>query len=140
MERYPGRKPKTAKPIREARLFLLHDAAGACLLEQRPEAGVWGGLWTPPEPPADTSAEAFLEPLGLRPEQTSRTRLGPRFRHTFTHFRLDIEPVYIELREPPLTVRERDDLRWYRPGSNETLGLSAPAVKLLASLEEFALT
>ena len=47
--------------------------------------------------------------------------------------------MYIEIDGPPPLVPERDDVCWYRPGSNVPLGLSAPAVKLLASIEEFSL-
>jgi A/G-specific adenine glycosylase len=78
--------------------------------------------------------------LGLQISERSPTYIAPVFRHTFTHFHLDIEPVYIEVAEPEQTLRERDDIRWYTTGSNEPLGLSAPAVKLITSLSEFSLT
>ena len=136
VEDFPGRKPKKSKPIRTARLFVLHDPTGTCLLERRAESGIWGGLWTPPERPADTSAKVFLRQLGLQPQQTSRTRTGETFRHTFTHFHLDIEPVFIEVGALPGLIQDRDDVRWYHPGSNEALGLSAPAVRLITSLSE----
>ncbi|MGE0624208.1 MAG: A/G-specific adenine glycosylase [Pseudomonadales bacterium] len=136
---YPGRKRKREKPVRSARFFVLHDGHGGCLLEQRPASGIWGGLWTPPERPADTSAEGFLGEMGLQGIQPKRIDHGQPFRHTFTHFHLDIEPLYIEVEAPPALVRDRHDVRWHAPGTNEALGLSAPAVKLLAALEEFAL-
>jgi A/G-specific adenine glycosylase len=136
---HPGRKAKKAKPVRAARLFVVHDGRGGCLLEQRPADGIWGGLWTPPERSADTSAEGFLRELGWQDTTPVDARTGSAFRHTFTHFHLDIEPVYIELDTAPTLIRDRDDVRWYRPDGNEPLGLSAPAVKLLVSLEEFRL-
>lgn len=136
---YPGRKPKKEKPVRKARIFVAHDGAGTCLVEQRPADGIWGGLWTPPARPPDTSAAAFIREFGLQPVESSPTHVAPVFRHTFTHFHLDIEPVYIAVAEPEPAVRERDDVRWHAPGSNEPLGLSAPAVKLIASLSEFSL-
>lgn len=138
VNRYPGRKPKRDKPVREARLFVVHDSSGACLLEQRPASGIWGGLWTPPERPRHTAAKSLLQEFGLTEAQTSGTYEAPCFRHTFTHFHLHIEPIYIRVSAAPLAVRDRDDVRWYRPGSNEPLGLAAPAVKLLASLPEIS--
>jgi len=137
--RYPGRRQKKDKPIRHARLFVLHDGRGSCLLEKRPPTGIWGGLWTPPERPSDTSAEGFLREMGVHDIQRMRIDHAESFRHTFTHFHLDIEPVFIEVDAPPLLLRDRDDVRWYTPGRNEALGLSAPAVKLLRALKEFAL-
>ncbi len=140
VDRYPGRKPKKEKPVRRARIFVAHDGRGACLVEQRPADGIWGGLWTPPERAADTSAEGFIREFGLQAAQSTPAHSAPAFRHTFTHFHLEIEPVYIEVAAAELAIRERDDVRWYAPGSNEPLGLSAPAVKLIASLSEFSLT
>jgi len=137
---HPARKPKKAKPVREARLFLLHDSDGGCLLEQRQDDGIWGGLWGPPEWPAATSAEDFLRHVGLGVDQTLTTHTGNSFRHTFSHFHLDIEPIYIAVRTQPSIVRDRDNFRWYQSGANEPLGLSAPAVKLLSTLHEFSLT
>jgi A/G-specific adenine glycosylase len=136
---YPGKKPLKTKPIRQARLFLLHDQLGGCLLERRPAVGIWGGLWSPPERPANTSAEGFLQHVGLQNFPILRTDMGVQFRHTFTHFHLDIEPVYLACEAAPTIIRDRDDIRWYQTGDNEPLGLSAPAVKLLASLSEFSL-
>ena len=138
IDRYPGKKPKKEKPIRAARMFIAHDNAGACLLERRPAEGIWGGLWTPPERSTDTSAEGFLREFGL--QAAGRSRTAPTFRHTFTHFHLDIEPVYIQVDGPTAQLRDTDDVRWHRPGSNDALGLSAPAVKLIDSLKEFTLT
>ena len=120
-------------------MYVIHDDAGACVLEQRPASGIWGGLWTPPERPPESSAEDVFRELGLQDTEKSHTSHGATFRHTFTHFHLDIEPVYVEVAGPPRQIRDRDDARWYHPGGNETLGLSAPAVKLLASLVEFSL-
>lgn len=133
---FPGKKPKKAKPVRSARHFLIHDDAGGCLLERRPTNGIWGGLWTPPERAADVSAETFGNHIGLPTEQIVHTHVGAVFRHTFSHFHLDIEPVYIKVQAQPPLVQIREDVRWYVPDGNEPLGLSAPAVKLLRTLED----
>jgi A/G-specific adenine glycosylase len=135
---FPGKKPKREKPVRSARMFLIRDPQGAVLLEQRPTTGIWGGLWTPPERERDCTVEAITRELGC-PEPAS-CHVAPEFRHTFTHFHLDIEPVYLTLPGSAPLASDGERLRWHHPGSNEALGLAAPAVKLLASLEEFSLT
>ncbi len=135
---YPGKKPRKEKPVRAARMFIAHDGAGTCLLERRPSQGIWGGLWTPPERSSGTSADGFLREFGL--QAAGKSRKAPAFRHTFTHFHLDIEPVYIQIEGPSDQLRDTADVRWHHPGSNDVLGLSAPAVKLIASLKEFTLT
>jgi A/G-specific adenine glycosylase len=121
-------------------MFLLHNSAGAVLLEQRPASGIWGGLWTPPERPADTTLEQLAQELDLDTSALAQQRTAPVFRHTFSHFHLDIEPVYASITSAPAQICDAAGWRWYLPGSNEAFGLSAPAVKLLRTLEEFALT
>ena len=102
--------------------------------------GIWGGLWTPPERAADANVESVCREFAIDYEDVATSRSGDEFRHTFTHFHLDIEPVYVQLTHAPIAVRDNDRLRWYRADAQEDIGLSAPAVKLLASIQEFALT
>jgi A/G-specific adenine glycosylase len=136
---YPGRKARKEKPVRRARMFILHHD-GAVLLEQRPPQGIWGGLWTPPERDVSISLELMAKELALRPDAICDEHHAPEFRHSFTHYHLDIEPVYARLSEQPDSVMDTDGWRWHQPGNNEAFGLSVPAVKLLESLTEFALT
>lgn len=141
VDQYPTRKPKKDKPERHARMYLIIRPDGACLLERRPNDGIWGGLWTPPERPADSEAREICELLGVSAETIETITAHPKFRHTFTHFHLHIEPVTVRVTHPPLSARDDDNLRWVTPGTNEGLGLSAPAVKLLSTLTEgFTLT
>ncbi len=128
--RYPGRKAPKHKPVRAARLFMLRDPDGRFLLERRPDGGIWGGLWSPPERPADTTPPALCQELGVEPASPG-IRCEAPFRHTFTHFHLDIEPVYLDVR--PAAVTDRPDLYWYDAAGEAAIGLSAPAARLLAA-------
>ena len=44
----PSPRPRKALPQRAVRVLVL-ERAGAILLEKRPAAGIWGGLWSLPE-------------------------------------------------------------------------------------------
>jgi len=132
--RFPEPRPRRAIPVRQARMFLIIDARGHCLLEQRPERGLWGGLWTPPERPPESLAPDICQALAIPATAIAEVRHGVRFRHTFTHFHLDLEPVYVNLNVTEAVIRDRADLRWYAPDAPPAIGLSAPAAKLLASL------
>lgn len=140
VEAFPHRKAKTAKPVRQARFFVVSLENRSTLLEQKPLNGLWGGLWTPPEREASLSVEDFLDQQYIKPNEVVRQHVAPTFRHTFTHFHLDIEPVYIILNELPVGFVAESTQRWVNPdhinGENQAIGLSAPAVKLLASLKE----
>lgn len=137
-ERFPERKARRPKPERAARMFLVVDSGGRCLLEQRPARGLWGGLWTPPERDADYSVGRLCDEFGIGPGDVADSRSGAVFRHTFTHFHLHIEPVYVHLTRAPAAVADRVDVCWYDAAAAEAgpgIGLSAPAVKLLNTLQ-----
>jgi A/G-specific adenine glycosylase len=138
VERFPEPKPKTVKPVRQARFFVVTLPNNAALLEQRPLQGLWGGLWTPPERAADLATEQFADEIGILTRDIRAQHHAPKFRHTFTHFHLDIEPVYLQIATEPAMVEADSRWLWVHPeqltGSNNKIGLSAPAVKLLASL------
>ena len=140
VEQYPEAKPKKAKPVQRARFFVVSLPNGATLLEQKPLDGLWGGLWTPPQRAADHDIALFLNELGASRASLAQHHIAPEFRHTFTHYHLDIEPVYLQLSNAPTGVSDTNTQRWVQPqqleGENQRIGLSAPAVKLLASLKE----
>ena len=73
----PAVRPKKPVPLRRATWYVyLHG--GKVLLERRPGAGLWGGLWTFPERRLWQRGEAV--------------KLAP-LEHGFTHFRLRVQPV-----------------------------------------------
>ena len=121
----PGKNP-CAPPA----LFVARTPDGDVLLEQRPADGLWGGLWNPPERAADYDVEAFLAEYDLRATRVTR---GQPFRHTFSHYHLDVEPVYVDLNDSaPLLAADGPTSVWYQPqGTQQQLGLSAVAVRLL---------
>lgn len=131
-ENYPGRKTATKKtPVRSTWLLLLRDSKGRILLEQRPAAGLWGGLWSLPECGDDAAVAQLLDRLALR--EHARAPLA-EFRHTFSHFHLDITPVLVDVRSARGRIGERAGLTWIDPAAPGTLGLAAPVVKLLHTL------
>ena len=107
----PHPRPKKEKPVRQARMYVITTPDGACLLEQRPNKGIWGGLWTPPERSADTSPDDICLEVGIHFDSIAESRVAPQFRHTFTHFHLDIEPCYLSLDAEPALVAEGDRLQ-----------------------------
>ncbi|MDZ7670278.1 MAG: A/G-specific adenine glycosylase [Gammaproteobacteria bacterium] len=133
-DRYPVRKARADKPLRAARLFLVIDPHGRCLLEHRPPTGVWGGLWTPPQRNSDATLADLCGEFDIPAGDVAESRSGTAFRHTFTHFHLDLEPVYVHLRRAPGHVADRADICWYDAAEPPNLGLSAPAARLLKDI------
>ncbi|HEX7763114.1 MAG TPA: NUDIX domain-containing protein, partial [Cellvibrio sp.] len=57
------------------------------------------------------------------------------YRHTFSHYHLDITPVLIQLAKSPRTIGEATT-HWYNPHQPDALGLAAPVKKLLEKLAQ----
>lgn len=118
---FPGRKPKKTLPERNVDMLLI-EHNGRLLLEKRPPAGIWGGLWSLPE--ADDGAALLRERFG----DVVVTELPP-FTHTFSHFRLHIRPLHTVIAKPA-SIGDRVN-GWYDVASTPALGLAAPVKQIL---------
>jgi A/G-specific adenine glycosylase len=118
--------------VRRTCFAILEDECGRVLLQKRPPAGIWGGLWSFPECPPEADVETWIkQAFGSR---VSHLRREPGLRHSFTHFHLDITPVRARLRQAPDEVREQAGICWVEPGEELALGMAAPVKKLIESL------
>ena len=134
----PARKPKKAVPERSAvMLVVVHDEA--VLLEQRPDAGIWGGLLSLPElerlvpssarSTARVSEAALGRALSEFGEIASFSAL-PAFTHAFTHYRLNVMPVRVELKRSFLLAAQ-SSYQWRPVAELDRAPLPAPVRKLL---------
>ena len=129
---YPAKKPSKALPVRCTCMLLLYDAAHAVLLEQRPPAGIWGGLWSFPECPVDSDPVQWSrEHLHV---QISHTQTLPSLRHTFSHFHLDITPVLA--RADSAGIMDSPQHIWYNSSHSAARGFPAPIKLLLEQLPQ----
>ncbi len=133
-EGYPGRKPVKSKPLRAVRMLLVEDPDGRVLLEQRPPAGIWGGLWGFPELELDADPRHW--PFADAFEELATGRVLPSRVHTFSHFHLDIHPQHFRLNKPGWSVLDGDRYVWYNPQAPDARGLAAPVARLLEELQD----
>ncbi|MGB9429562.1 MAG: A/G-specific adenine glycosylase [Gammaproteobacteria bacterium] len=128
---FPTGRPRKILPLRRTRMLLL-TCGDRVLLEHRPPAGIWGGLWSLPEilPTADAADWCRAE-FGVAPQVQQR---WPVLRHTFSHFHLDIEPLRLEI-AAVARIGDNADRRWVALTREPSLGLAAPVKKLLKQLE-----
>jgi A/G-specific adenine glycosylase len=127
---YPGRKQKTAKPLRTTTMILA-SANGEVYLERRPEAGIWGGLWSLPEldeRTVDAWCEAVLDSAATRKQPWEILR------HSFSHFDLDIQPIVVHLDARAVIVADASARIWYKLDDEPPGGLAAPVKKLINQL------
>ncbi|GAB4360317.1 MAG: A/G-specific adenine glycosylase [Immundisolibacter sp.] len=127
---YPQPRPRRDLPQRRTTLLLLRRSDGRVLLERRPPAGLWGGLWSLPEYSGAVAELAAWcrQRYGLWPQTVHG---GEPFTHTFSHFRLHITPLECCVRAAP-TCLDAPGRLWYNPTDPARLGLAAPVRRLLA--------
>ena len=93
----PARKPRKALPERTTVMLILRHG-DEILLEKRAPKGIWGGLWSFPEVARDTILDDYLRArCGSHARRVMR--LAP-FTHAFTHFRLTIDALLVDIAKP----------------------------------------
>jgi A/G-specific adenine glycosylase len=131
----PGRKPKRIRPSREATLLIARTCehgSSAVLVERRPAAGLWGGLWSPPQFENERDAIAWcVTELGDAVEWASL----PPIDHAFTHFDLRLNPIQVQC-GPQAAVRECTDRLWYQLDAPPRVGLPQPILRLFERLRK----
>jgi A/G-specific adenine glycosylase len=130
---FPGKKVKKTIPVRST-FMLIPVWQDKALVYKRPPTGIWGGLW----------GFYQIDTLENLEQQTHELSLGHfkvkflvPFRHTFSHFHLDIQPLLLELDTPPQQnqVHENQHL-WYDLSTPSEIGLAAPTLQLLTELHK----
>jgi len=128
---FPGKKPPKATPVRRTVMIAARDRSGALLLEKRPPNGIWGGLWSLPEVDDVGAVGACLAGCGL--EAAGAGEIVARFRHTFSHYHLDIEVHAVPVIYDANGVMEGERHVWYNGGPPPG-GVAAPVSRILDSL------
>jgi A/G-specific adenine glycosylase len=125
----PMPRPKKTLPERSVTLLVLRKGKQIAL-EQRPPAGIWGGLLSLPELPESSDAASYCKQrLGLRLGAVSP---APTFTHGFTHFRLQIHPLLCAVSDRPHLAEP--GLRWLDQEELAQAALPAPIRKLLSAI------
>lgn len=132
----PVRKPKKSIPEKHTAMLILFDR-NQVLLQQRPNSGIWGGLLSLLEidfdPDMDDEHLRHALSNAVAPLGTLATfKHLPSVSHGFTHFKLHITPLQIQLKRR-LDLVGQTDLVWYDAGSLSQAPLPAPVKKLLLS-------
>ena len=138
---YPQPRPRKETPLRQTRMLMCVNGDHEVLLQKRPARGIWGGLWSFPELSVESELHTALgEQLNI---DITCHEVWPRFRHTFSHYELDIEPVRLTVEARDLALGSENESIWLplspchaEPGigAGKAIGLAAPVQKLLAQL------
>jgi A/G-specific adenine glycosylase len=127
VQELPSPKPATKICDRMLYMLILADEQGRILLQKRPPAGIWGGLWCLPE---GESVAAVEQTLGI---SCSTTRQLPTVEHRLSHLRMNIYPVLADAFDAR-QVKCSANLGWFERKKQHELGLPKPVTDLLMRL------
>tara|TARA_B110000483_G_scaffold213737_1_gene263094 strand:- start:141 stop:1184 length:1044 start_codon:yes stop_codon:yes gene_type:complete len=132
-ELFPTSKPKKEIPTRQSHWLIAQSNNGKILLEQRPNNGIWGGLWSFPEFDCPINLLSFSqEKLKVNPEEIQHQT---SIRHVFTHFKLDITPYLVHSSDNYQKIDNNKIFGWYTIRDALQLGIPAPVKAFLTLLE-----
>lgn len=127
----PTPRPRKALPEKHS-TFLLLLYGSDILLEKRPGSGIWGGLWCPPQFVNAKEALAWCVQSGM---EIATEKKMPPFTHTFTHFKLHISPLCVELRRKSLAAAQPGSV-WLEMEDALQAAIPTPVRKLIIGLQE----
>ncbi len=129
---YPLKKIKAPIPTKHKIFLIITNEKGSYFLMQQPSKGIWANLFCPPSVATPDDISDFLKTHHFSPfDKKLDKKMLPTFRHSFTHYHLHIEPVWLKVKSSKKPLKEG---LWY--DGSQSIGLPAPMKKLLAALFE----
>lgn len=126
---YPNPKPRKELPQKHT-IMALFKYRDTVLLYQRPYSGIWGGLWSFPE---YTDQQQLRDYVSMHQLDVVNEQVLPIISHTFSHFKLTIEPWLIDIEKSPEKTISSQQC-WYNLVTLPKLGLAAPVKSMLNQL------
>lgn len=128
---YPAKKPQQTIPTKTAYFLILADGQ-RIWLEKRPPTGIWGGLYCFPQFTSNDELQDWLQKQKI--VTTTLTQLIA-FKHTFSHFHLDIVPIYGQIQHYNACLDQSNGC-WYDLTAPPEIGLATPVNNLLKQLTQ----
>lgn len=129
---YPQKKPKKQVPEKSTIMIIPH-IENRVLLEKRSPTGIWGGLWCFIEASSEGEIGQRLKALDLEPIEE---KVLTPFRHTFSHFHLDVTPVLVNCKQSEsYKVAEINNQQWLDLDEDSSLGFATPTVNIFKEIK-----
>lgn len=125
VDELPASRPRPRTTRKKLRMLILTDKKGRVLLERRPPAGIWGGLWSLP---ADDDGPLFEQRFCIANDGLETL---PVIEHTLTHMHMRITPLTGTAAALKNGVECSRRQGWFGTNEWSALGLPAPVRQLL---------
>lgn len=128
----PSSNPKKKSlPIRQTTMLILQNQEDALLLQKRPPTGIWASLWGFPEFKHEKEIISYCKNYNYLIKKMEN---WTPFRHTFSHFHLNITPIYAQIENRSLQIMDSEQQIWYKTEQLPIGGFSTPVKYLLDKL------
>ncbi len=127
---FPQKTAKKPNPTRQAQVLFL-QVGTQYLWVQRPDQGLWGGLWCLPIVENPELLQQVQQEFGLE------WQMGVQIKHSFTHFHWLLQAVHVDVDQATalqvLAALGMQDLpqQWLEPSQAGAVGIPQAMVKLL---------
>jgi A/G-specific adenine glycosylase len=126
----PSARPRKALPERAMQMLIFLRGEDV-LLVKRPPTGIWGGLWSLPEAAVGEDVQTVAQTrFGFSVNRLERL---PSLMHTFTHFKLTIQPSTLRIAKVASVLQEPGTV-WLSLADAADAALPTPVRKLLTQL------
>lgn len=125
---YPAPRKIKQLPVKSVIFLILENNRSQILMEKRPPAGIWGGLWALPEFLNEDEALLWCEAHQIA---VTAKISGDKHRHSFTHYHLEYKPLTITTPAGDHLISEAGGRLWVNKNQLTALGLPAPIKRLL---------
>lgn len=132
----PTPKPRKAIPEKYT-VMLIVQRGDKVMLEKRPSPGIWGGLWSFPEVEKSehltliANADLAIALGQYTQSKASDIKKLAMFSHTFTHYKLHIQPVLITLPQNAEMFEQPRKHTWLTVFDALNAAIPTPVKKLL---------
>ena len=126
--------PRIKKRSIRINVLLVINSRGECLLEKRPDSGIWPALWSPPEIPNGVDEIGYAKSIGISESSVTKIEATRILRHSLSHLEVEFVPYVLHLKHGIDEIMDDEFFRWHRLRETADFGISAAAIKLLESI------
>lgn len=134
IEKFPLIKQRVIRKTKAVTLVVALDQNHRLLLERRPPSGIWGGLWSIPECPGhiENVQKWFQQKYAMN---ISIVQTWELFHHDFTHLRLDITPLIVQITDSESHRFRQSDINLVSLDKSLNRGIPAPVLELISRIK-----
>ncbi len=128
---FPYKKIKKKIPTKTQQFLMIYDDLERIYLEKNPPAGIWGSLWCLPRIDINENPQNFVSSWPTHANSKIICSELMQFKHTFSHFHLDIHVVLLEITSVSTDISSELPGQWFTQDEIKPLGIPKPVQTIM---------